>query len=197
MHMTVPRSALRPFIGQLWASTSPGHPAGTREHVLPTGRMHMVFRLAGDALRVFAPGGDAAGSRIAGPVLGGSRTSFYAKEEAGPVTSVGVELLPGATLALFGVSAEELAGRHTPLAELWGPAADSVLQRLAEERDPRRRLARLECVLARQLAGKPGLHPAVARALAGQARGSASATWSAQAATAIAASSRCSGRPPA
>ncbi|WP_338763155.1 helix-turn-helix transcriptional regulator [Massilia sp. METH4] len=130
----------------------------------------MVFRLAGEPLRVYDGAGGTARSRIAGPVLGGARSAFYAKEAAGPVESVGVQLLPGAALALFGVSAAELAGRHTPLAELWGQAADSVLQQLAEETDARRRLLRLEALLVARLPERPLLHPAVAQALAGCAQ---------------------------
>jgi AraC-like DNA-binding protein len=166
MHRLVPRPALRPFIGQLWVSTSTGQPDGTREHVLPTGQMHMVFRLAGPALRVYADAGDQHGSSIAVPVLGGARAGFYVKQVAGPVVSVGVQLLPGAAQALFGVSAAELAGRHTPLQDLWGARADSVLQQLAEQSDPQRQLARLESLLAAQFQTEPALHPGVAQALA-------------------------------
>lgn len=166
MHFLIARPALKPFIGRLWASTSSGQPAGAREHVLPTGQMHMVFRLAGPALRVYANAGDAHGSSIAVPVLGGARTCFYVKDMAGPVVSVGVQLLPGAAQALFGVSAGELAGRHTPLSELWGAGADSVLQQLAEEPDPQRQLVRLESLLAARFPTEPVLHPGVTQALA-------------------------------
>ncbi|MBQ5945892.1 AraC family transcriptional regulator [Massilia sp. ST3] len=125
----------------------------------------MVFRLAGDALRLFADADDARGTRVATPVLGGARTSFYIKEAADPVLSVGVQLLPGALQALFGVSAAELAGRHTPLSELWGATADTLLQQLAEQSDPRRQLFLLESALAAHFPAEPTLHPSVRRAL--------------------------------
>jgi AraC-like DNA-binding protein len=85
---------------------------------------------------------------------------------AGPVVSVGVQLLPGAAQALFGVSAAELAGRHTSLPDLWGARADSVLQQLADEADPQRQLARLESLLAALFPTEAVLHPGVAQALA-------------------------------
>ncbi len=170
MHLIVPRPALRPLIGQLWASTSTGQAAGSREHVLPTGQMHIVFRLAGPPLRMYADAADTLGSVITTPVVGGARTSFYCKEVAGPVMSVGVQLLPGAAQALFGVSAAELAGGHVPLPDLWGASADSVLQQLSEQSHPRRQLARLESLLAARLLPQSGLHPAVAQALAACAR---------------------------
>jgi AraC-like DNA-binding protein len=166
MHVIVPRPALRPFIGQLWASTSTAQATGAREHVLPTGQMHMVFRLSGPVLRIYADAADMVGNAIATPVLGGARSSFYIKEVAGPVMSVGAQLLPGAAQALFGVSAAELAGGHVPLPDLWGASADSVLQQLSNESDPQRQLARLESLLAAHLPHDAALHPAVAQALA-------------------------------
>lgn len=160
-----PHVSLRPFIGQLWVSSSAPQPAGAREHVLPTGQMHLVFRLSGPPLRIFRDAADQTGSTITGPVVGGARSGFYVKEVGAPVLSVGVQLLPGAAQALFGVSAAELAGRHTPASELWGAHADSILQQLSEEPDPVRQLARLESMLAARLPRVHGLHPGVAEIL--------------------------------
>jgi AraC-like DNA-binding protein len=172
MHAIAPSAALRPFIGTLWVSRSDARAAGAREHVLPTGQMHLVFRLAGPPLRVFRDAGDLAGSVVKGPVVGGARAGYYVKEVGAPVLSVGVQLLPGAAQALFGVSAGELAGRHTPLAELWGAHADSVLQQLSEPSSPRQQLILLESLLAARLPRVHGLHPGVAQVL-----GNAAQAW--------------------
>ena len=51
-----PSPALRPFVRILWVSEGDrGSASGAeqREHVLPTGEVHIVFRLAGPALRLF------------------------------------------------------------------------------------------------------------------------------------------------
>ena len=160
-----PHASLRPFIGQLWVSSSTRQATGAREHVLPTGQMHLVFRLSGPPLRIFRDAADLAGTIITGPVVGGARSSFYVKDIGAPVLSVGVQLLPGAAQALFGVSAAELAGRHTPASELLGAHADSILQQLSEERDPVRQLMRLESLLAARLPRVHGLHPGVAEIL--------------------------------
>lgn len=157
---------LRPFVKQLWVHESDGKARPEREHVLPTGQMHLVFRLAGPPLRIYRDSCDRAGSVIHEPVLGGPRSSFYIKEIGQPVSTVGVQLLPGAAQALFGVSAAELAGRHTPLSELWGSKGDSVLQQIAEAPGPRQQLMLLESLLAAQLSPAHRLHPAVAQALA-------------------------------
>ena len=163
-----PSAALRPFVKQLWISESAGGNGGAREHVLPTGQMHLVFRLAGPALRIYRDEGDLAGSVIDGPLVGGARNSFYIKEIGVPVRTVGVQLLPGAAQALFGVSAEELAGRHTPLAELWGGQAGSMREQLAQAPGPRLVLATLDAMLAARVGRPQALHPAVAAALADQ-----------------------------
>jgi AraC-like DNA-binding protein len=162
-----PSPALKPFVSQLWVSRSTAG-GGVREHVLPTGQMHLVFRLDGPALRIFKHTGDTTGDVIREPVFGGLRTSYYAKEVGAPVLAVGVQLLPGAAQALFGVSAAELAGRHTPLSELWGARqAASVFDQLASAAGPGEQLAILQALLAARLPRVHGMHPAVAQVLAG------------------------------
>lgn len=161
-----PSPALRPFVRQLWISESAARPEAAREHVLPTGDMHLVFRLAGPALRLFAGADDATGSVIRGPVVGGPRSSFYVKESGASVLTAGVQLLPGAALSLFGVSAAELAERHTLLADLWGTKADSALDQLASVAGAGRQLNVLEQLLAQGLRRPRAMHPAVAHLLA-------------------------------
>jgi AraC-like DNA-binding protein len=168
MYSSPPSAALKPFASQLWVSRSAAVPGGAREHVLPTGQMHLVFRLDGPALRIFKHGGDEHGDVIREPVVGGLRTSYYAKEVGAPVLAVGVQLLPGAAQALFGVSAAELAGRHTALSELWGAQqAASAFDQLASAAGPAQQAAILEALLAARLPRVHGMHPAVAQVLAG------------------------------
>jgi AraC-like DNA-binding protein len=168
MYSITPSAALKPFVSQLWVSRSADVPGGAREHVLPTGQMHLVFRLDGPPLRIFGKGSTADGDVIREPVVGGLRTGYYAKEVGAPVLAVGVQLLPGAAQALFGVSAAELAGRHTPLPELWGagPAA-SVFDQLASAGGPQAQLAILETLLAARLPRVHGMHPAIAQVMKG------------------------------
>jgi AraC-like DNA-binding protein len=139
--------------------------APRREHVLPTGTMHLAIRLGDEPLRLFANASDDAG-RIAGhAVVGGTRSSFYVREVSARVCSVGVQLRPGAAQALFGVPADELTERHTSLDELWGSSAALLREQLAELHSPEQRLDVLEDVLAARLPRAHGLHPAIAQAL--------------------------------
>jgi AraC-like DNA-binding protein len=164
----VPRPALRPFIEVLWATDEAAEyraAVARREHVLPTGRMHLAIRLSDDPLRLFDNTGDNAGRVVSEAVVGGARDSFYIRDVSKPLCSVGAVLRPGAAQALFGVAAHELAGRHTPLEDLWGRPVASMRDRLAELRSLDERLDAFEAVLASRLPRARGLHPAVAQAL--------------------------------
>jgi AraC-like DNA-binding protein len=61
-------------------------------------------------------------------------------------------LRPGASRALFGVSAAELAGQHTALSDLCGAEATLLHAQLADAPDPQRQLALLCQWLTRRVA---------------------------------------------
>lgn len=164
----LPGPRLSPFVKILWASdqaASPWSVAADRERVLPTGGMHLVFRLSDHPLRIFNAIDDLIGYRVGHSIVGGARASFYVREISEGVSSVGAQLRPGTAELLFGVPAGELAGRHTPLEELWGPWVVEARERLIEAGAPQRRLDVLEALLAARLPVVRGLHPAVAQAL--------------------------------
>ncbi|MEX2263791.1 MAG: AraC family transcriptional regulator [Bryobacteraceae bacterium] len=163
-----PQPALRPFVKAVWLADETSERrrvAVDREHVLPTGEMHLVFRLSDHPVRVFSDSRDAAGKTFGGAVVGGARARFYAKDVTEAACSVGAQLQPGAAHLLFGAPAGELAGSHFRLDDLWGRSAISARERLLEERNPERRLDVLESLLAVRLPKVRGLHPAVAMAL--------------------------------
>jgi AraC-like DNA-binding protein len=163
-----PPPALRPFVKSLWMAdqtSTPGQAELSREHVLPTGEMHLVFRLSDQPLRIFDSDDDARGHILGCAIVGGARSTFYVRDISKPACSVGAQLLPGAARLLFGAPADELAERHTRLDELWGNAADSVREQLIDAGSPERRLDLLESHLAARLPAVRGLHPAIAQAL--------------------------------
>lgn len=163
-----PRPALRPFVSTVWAiEPEPEDPpfAPGRESVLPTGGMHVVFRVTDSSLRLFDGPEDTVGHVAAPALVGGARASSYLRELAAPAASVGAMLRPGAAELLFGVSAEELAGRHTALVDLWGSAAELARERLFEARGAMVRLDALEELLLGRLPALRALHPGIAAAL--------------------------------
>jgi AraC-like DNA-binding protein len=127
--------------------------------------MHLAIRLTDDPLRLFDNAGDQSGRLVSEAVVGGARDSFYIRDVSRPLCSVGAVLRPGAARALFGVHADELAGRHTPLDDLWGRTVASMRDQLAEIRSLDARLDAFEALLASRLPRVRGLHPAVAQAL--------------------------------
>ena len=163
-----PRPVLRPFVKTLWASDQSGailRPAVDRERVLPTGMMHLVFRLSDHPLHLYEGVDDARGRTIGLAIVGGARATSYIKDASRPVHTVGAQLYPGVAQLLFGVPADELSGFHTPLSDLWGPSAEGARERLAIAGSLSRELDVLESILANRLPAVRGLHPAVAHAL--------------------------------
>jgi AraC-like DNA-binding protein len=163
-----PRPALRPFVEVLWATDETaegGAVTRRREHVLPSGLMHIAIRLSGDGLRLFKDPHDRSGWLAGEAVVGGARDSYYIRDVSGPLCSVGAQLRPGAALALFDVPADQLAGRHTRLEDLWGRRTASLREQLAEIGSLPERLDALETVLAEWLPRARGLHPGIAQAL--------------------------------
>ena len=160
-----PHPALRSCIENAWAS-EPASSVAAREHVLPSGRMHLAVRLQGGAVRLFADAQDRIGACIGEAVVAGARAGYYIKDMATPARSVGVSLRPGAALALFGVSAAELHGSHVALDDLGGDDAQRLRERLHAAPDARTQLDVLQAMLLARQKAPRALHPSVAQALA-------------------------------
>lgn len=163
-----PVPALRPFVAVLWASddTARTEPRVIeRERVLPTGAMHVVFRLSPEPLRVFGDAGDRVGRTVSHAIIGGARATAYVRDVSSPACSVGAMLHPGTARLLFGGSAAELSGAHTPLEDVWGSRAAAARERLLEARSPEQRLDLFEALLLERLPRVRGVNPAVAEAL--------------------------------
>jgi AraC-like DNA-binding protein len=163
-----PMPALRPFVSLVWASE--GGASGVaeqavREHALPTGMMHLVLRLTDSPLRIADPRNDPIARTMPAAMVGGARSGFYVRESSGASCSVGAVLRPGAAPCLFGVGADELAERHTPLEDLWGEGARRLRARLQETQGAEDRLTLLEAALLAHLPRVRGLHPAIASVL--------------------------------
>lgn len=163
-----PRARLSPFVKLVWASETPSTPIAPRERVLPTGDAHLVFRLSGPPLRLFASLDDTAGHTFGHAIVGGPREGFYLRSIAEPTTSVGAQLRPGALALLAGVPAHELHDRHVALEDLpaWGPrACDAMRAELLSLPTAAARLDVFERVLSERLPPVRGVHPAIAHAL--------------------------------
>lgn len=164
-----PAGPLKPFFSLVWACGRPERgalPGPVREHMLPTGCMHLVFRMTDGPMTTLDPRSGMPVQRVGTATVAGARPGFYVRERCMPVCSVGAVLRPGAAKLLFGVSAAELTARHTPLEDLWGAAAAGMRNRLLDVDECLARLALLESMLAARLAHVDPGRPAIGRALA-------------------------------
>lgn len=159
-----PAPALRPFVRTIWVADAPAG-ATARERVLPTGLMHLVVRLSDAPLRTFAHDGDTTGTTYDCAVVGGVRDSAYIRGTADATVCIGAMLEPGAAEVLLGVPADELAGQHFSLEDLWGRDARRMRDRLAETLSAEARLSLFESMLLARLPKVRAIHPAVAHAL--------------------------------
>lgn len=138
---------------------------GVREHVLPTGEMHLVFRFSSPPLRLYREIDDLSGYCIGDAVVGGVRSSFYVKDAVPWAEAVGVQFSPGVSESLFGVRADELVQRHTRLEDLWGREAELAREQIGEVDNPVERLECLESILLHRLSKNRILNPAVSASI--------------------------------
>jgi len=162
-----PIPSLRPFVKLLWGADEKRNQGlvATRERLIPTGAMSLVFRVNDFPIRVYDSLVDASGHRFDWGVVGGVRTGFYVKELCPHTTSIGALLEPGAAQLLFGIPANELAERHTAIEDLWGQDAIFLWERMREAGDLGRQVELFEMFLAERLPLVRGIHPAIAYAL--------------------------------
>lgn len=154
-------AVLRPFVERVWASCEEPR-THRRELVLPTGQAHLVVRVSEHPL-TYAGFGAGGGRAFAHAVVGGPRWSPWVRDVSKPVRSLGAQLRPGAAELLFGIPAEALSGRHTPLEDLWPGAR--FRERLREVEGLPLQLDRFESLLAERVPDSGALHPVVAHAL--------------------------------
>lgn len=175
-----PHPALAGLVRTVWLSapTAPhSPPAPQREWMMPTGEMHLVLRLAGPSIGVFERLDDAEPQHFGYAVLNGARAGAYAKAVAAGASSIGVQLRPGASRALLGLPADELAGRHVRLDDLWGIGAGLLQEQLLAAPSAAQKLRVLEAALMARLPAFPGAplsgaNPAVLAGLQQLRRGS-------------------------
>ncbi|OOG44185.1 helix-turn-helix transcriptional regulator [Polaromonas sp. A23] len=148
-----PLPALAGLVKSVWLGM-PGEASHPREHMLPTGEMHVVFRLSGPAVRIFRDGHADATQSLGHALASGARTRHYVKAVASS-ESAGVQLLPGAAQVLLGLPADELCEQHVRLDDLWGASAGLMREQLLEASSPAQKMLRLQTLLLARLQPAP------------------------------------------
>jgi AraC-like DNA-binding protein len=104
-----------------------GAPTGSPPlRVVPDGSADIIWRDDGRSIATFTAGPDTE-AQLA-PLAEGSRM-------------VGIRFAPGAAAAVLGIPLDELRDRRVPLADLWGPVADELAERVALSAHPVQTLA--------------------------------------------------------
>jgi AraC-like DNA-binding protein len=158
-----PHPILRPFVDLIWASTAEA-PVAARERMLPSVSAHLVIRLGGKPLRLFAGDTDEVGAFVSPAVVGGVRDAAYLKDSSDPAPTVGAVFRPGAAGAFLGAPTGSFAGHHTPLDAFWGGEVESLRDELSASTDLEGRLIILEHALLRRLPRIRGVDPAIVQA---------------------------------
>lgn len=161
----LPNPPLRPFVKTVWAADADGADTGRCERMLPGSSPHVVVRLDDEPVELYADDGSSVLGRMAIGSICGPRWSSYVRRAPAQGRTVGALLRPGATHALLGVPASELAGRHTSLEDLLGARAAPLRDRLAETLSLAEALALFERELLARIGEYSRLHSAVAHAL--------------------------------
>lgn len=135
-----------------------------RRREIPSGAVSVIFQVDA-AVRTREPDADADRVLRSSFVAGPSDTYAFTALDPG-WTGVQVDLSMPAARRLLGVPLHEIANRTVDLADLLGPGADRLAERLAETESWADRFALLDRVLSARLAGAPPTPPAVGAALA-------------------------------
>ena len=96
----------------------------------------------------------------------GAYETHFGIDTAEHAAILGVHFRPGGAAAFLGVPAGELTGQHVPLADLWGPEAVRLRERLLEAAAPHERIALLETALLERLRHGRSPHRALGAAVA-------------------------------
>jgi len=168
------RPALLPWVQRLWLHASSLTPVSARELCLPSAGTRLVLRLEGAAMRSFRGLEDRHGEPHARLQYCGLRTRSLLRSVADSGVSLGVDLKPGASLALFGLPADRLAGRYFDLADLLPARLCREFARLQDLPADGGLLDRVEdlllaCLRGREAAPPPGRWDETLAALAGGA----------------------------
>ena len=163
----VPPPPFDAFVENLWywEGFDPGH---AKDTIMASGRLSIQINLKKDELSWYD--GDGYGRRHAmgGIALCGTQTGCFAID-AFQANNMGVQFKPGGAVAFFGFSAREFENAHLPLADLWGPEAERLHQRIVQAPAPDDKIEILFRALAARFLERTR-HPAVELALARFAR---------------------------
>jgi AraC-like DNA-binding protein len=167
-----PGPPLDRFVELIWYWEGPQQ-AHAKERLMPTGTANIIINLAEDEVRDYSGEHGELMSRLSGAILVGARSSYSVIDTAEQCAVIGLGFRPGGTWPFFDVAGDELCNRHVALADLWGPSASSLRERILIAPTPLARLRTLEAELLARALRPLTAHPAIAFALRSMHNGAA------------------------
>jgi AraC-like DNA-binding protein len=159
-----PAPPLAGLIECFWALTDA--PSHSRERVVPSGTIEMVFNLHEDEFRIQRPAdGAEEWARFHGSIVSGAYGQAFGVETRAHASIIGVHFRPGGAAPVLGIPAGELADAHVALDALWGRRAVDLRERLADAAGPSERFRILEQALIDGLVPLSDMRAEVAFAL--------------------------------
>jgi len=156
----IPRAPLSEFVNLFWYWDGYLQPH-RRERMLPDGSMTIVFNLAEDRIRLYAPETSTLCNTIRGHVLCGARSQPMIADTANMVTTLGIQFKPGGAFPFLQMPASELNEQCVTLDDIFGSTTRTVRDRLLELPTPEEKFDVVERWLLSRLAKPLQRHPAV------------------------------------
>ncbi|MGH6872190.1 MAG: AraC family transcriptional regulator [Rhizomicrobium sp.] len=150
-----------------WQGDEPRH---AKDTIMATGQLGILINLKTDTLSWYGGGRFDVHNRLKGIALCGTQSSAFAIDAYQP-HMMGVRFKPGGAYPFFAAPAREFEDRHISLADIWGPDAERLHQRLVQAPTPDDKLDILQAAMIAMAPRGFAHHPAVALALRRLARG--------------------------
>ena len=161
----VPKAPLDAFIASIWVYQNDPQPHAL-ERILPSGAAQLIVNLKEDQTRLYDADCPHRCVATSGSVLSGVQSRFQIIDTSEQEYVAGVAFKPGGTVPFMRAPAHETRNLDVPLEALWDHRCTSILrERLLASVSLEAKLDVLEAAL-REMWRPPGLHPAVAYALA-------------------------------
>ncbi len=128
---------------------------------MPDGCMSIVINLAEDQTRLYDPDDTRKSFTLDGCALSGPHTKSFAIDTDEQQHIVGISFCPAGAHPFLRLPCTELCDQHLELADVWGPFARQLRERVLECPTPLAKLRAVELALLQRAAGMLDDHPAV------------------------------------
>jgi AraC-like DNA-binding protein len=160
-----PPAPLGHFVELLWLYEG-FRPTHSKERLLPTGTIEIVFDLREDRILTYGRREKMQPYYLSGSVVCGAHSEFFVIDTTSQDAVMGVHFRPGGAFPFLKLPAGELHNEHVNLGALWGwQEVRDLREKLLAAARPEQKLRVLERALLGKLREGFERHPAVAYAL--------------------------------